>query len=227
MCPYSNNNNNNTTTTTTTNTNLGPGGSHVGAPPPLPNLAGRHRPPVAAPPDLARYWKSLYEGLPVGSNLTIPAGDLGRPRPFVHTRIALEVPDQGRNLLREVVRQPHVLDAALVRGASSQNVAIYQAHSTEHAPIANGLMLVTVAPYETQHGVPYGRVSFLCLSSAGGLPAPRASRTNPIILGWEEEEEEEEEDDDEVVLVPATPARPERLDVQWVPLIDLDVVGLD
>ncbi|KAL7653318.1 hypothetical protein ACMYSQ_008034 [Aspergillus niger] len=215
---------------TNNNNSLRPGGGRVGAPPPLSNRVGRH-PPVEAPPELAQYWNSLYEGLPIGRNPTIPARDLGRLRPYMHTAVGREV--LARSGARSVefrhgrihayqiaMHRPSYINALLIQSRGSRPPAPCTRcrDGTEgvfpgcrHLPGAFGGACANCKWPDAGSGCSvrdseWGAVqeSQLPMPIIGReLPAPGASRTNPIILGWREGEgeEEEEEEEDEVVPV--------------------------
>ncbi|PWY62027.1 hypothetical protein BO83DRAFT_326904 [Aspergillus eucalypticola CBS 122712] len=223
ICPYNDNNNTNN--------------RRVGAPPPLPNLPAGRRPPVPAPPpppDLEQYWASLYEGLPVGANPTIPARDLGRLRPFVHTDVGLQVLARpGAQSIEFRHGRIHTHQITMHR-ASYINALLIQSQGIRPPAPCSRCRDGTGGVFPEYHHLP-GAFGGICANckwpDAGssctvrdsawgvlreaqppmpvigrGLPAPGASCTDPIVVGEEGEEEEEEE---EVVVVPVSLTRPD------------------
>ncbi|GKZ75275.1 hypothetical protein AnigIFM50267_004304, partial [Aspergillus niger] len=205
MCPYSDNNN---------NTN----NRRVGAPPPLPNLPAGRRPPVPAPRDLQLYWDSLYEGLPVGANPTIPARDLGRLCSFVHTDVGLQVLARpGAQSVEFRHGRIHAYQIAMHR-ASYINALLIQSQGIRPPAPCSRCRAGTGGVFPECRHLP-GAFGGICANckwpDAGssctvrdsawgalrevqppmpvigrGLPAPGASREDAIVVGEEGEEEE-------------------------------------
>ncbi|BCS00008.1 DUF3716 domain-containing protein [Aspergillus luchuensis] len=208
-------------------------------------------PPAAvrpSPPDLERYWASLYEGLPVGANPTIPARDLGRLRPFVHTDVGLQLLARpGARSVEFRHGRIHAHQIAMHR-ASYINALLIQSQGTRPPAPCSRCRDGTGGVFRECRHLP-GAFGGICANckwpDAGvsctvrdsawgalreaqppmpvigrGLPAPGASRTDPIVVGEEGEEEE-------VVIVPAPPRRPdppikeEDPDVEEVPVITI------